>query len=89
MPIDQVATIEAQPSRFPGVEIRSTSERIYPLGEVAPHLIGWRSSMNQAEIDKRQARFPEGDPLALEAGDRFGRMGSSDPTTARFAACED
>lgn len=75
VPIDQVATIEAQPSRFPGVEIRSTSERIYPLGEVAPHLIGWRSSMNQAEIDKRQARFPEGDPLALEAGDRFGRMG--------------
>lgn len=75
VPIDQIATIEAQPSRFPGVEIGSSSERIYPQGDLAPHLIGWRSAVDQAEIDKRKSRFPEGDPLALEVGDRFGRVG--------------
>jgi penicillin-binding protein 2 len=75
VPIDQIATIEAQPSRFPGVEIRSTCERVYPQGALAPHLIGWRSAVDQVEIERRQVRFPSGDPLALEAGDRFGRTG--------------
>lgn len=73
--IDQIATIEAQPSRFPGVEIRSTRERIYPQRDLAAHLIGWRSAVDQAAIDKRKVRFPDGDPLALEVGDRFGRLG--------------
>ncbi len=75
VPIDQVATIESQPSRFPGVEIRASSERIYPLGQVAPHLIGLRTAVDATQITQRQARFPEGDPLALEVGDRFGQSG--------------
>lgn len=75
VPVDQIATIEAQPSRFPGVEIESTSERVYPQGALAAHLIGWRSAVDASEIERRKLRFPQGDPLALEIGDRFGRSG--------------
>ena len=73
--LDQIATIEALPSRFPGVEIRSSSERVYPLGDLAPHVIGLRSPVEAAEITRRKERFPGGDPLALEAGDRHGESG--------------
>ena len=75
VPIEQVAAIESQPSRFPGVEIRASSERIYPLGQIAPHVIGLRTSVEAAAIALRKTRFPEGDPLALEVGDRYGKSG--------------
>lgn len=75
VPIDQIATIQAQPSRFPGVEIDVASKRIYPHGDLAAHIIGWRSEVNQDELKQRRVRFPEGDPLALEMGDQFGRSG--------------
>jgi penicillin-binding protein 2 len=75
VPIEQIATIEAQPSRFPGVEIRSSSERIYPLGQIAPHVIGLRTAVDATAIELRKARFPNGDPLALEVGDRYGKNG--------------
>ena len=75
VPIEQIATIESQPSRFPGVEVRASSERIYPLGDLAPHLLGLRTSVDATTIEQRKTRFPEGDPLALEDGDRFGKSG--------------
>lgn len=75
VPIDQIAIIESQPSRFPSVEIRSSSERVYPLGEIAPHVVGLRSPVDAPMIVARQSRFPEGDPLALEVGDHYGRSG--------------
>jgi penicillin-binding protein 2 len=73
--LDQIATIEAMPSRFPGVEIHSTSERVYPLGDIAPHVVGLRSPVDAAEMARRKERYPGGDPLALEAGDRYGQSG--------------
>lgn len=73
--LSQIATIEAMQSRFPGVEIHSTSERVYPLGDLAPHVIGLRSPVETSEITRRQEQYPAGDPLALEAGDRYGESG--------------
>ena len=75
VPIDQIATIESQPSRFPGVEIHTSSERIYPHATIAPHIIGLRTPVDAVDITKRMTRFPEGDPLALEVGDRYGQSG--------------
>ena len=75
VPIELVATIESQPSRFPGVEIRTSSERIYPLGQFAPHVIGLRTTIDAPAIAQRKTRFPGGDPLALEVGDRYGQSG--------------
>ena len=75
VPLDQIATIESRPSRFPGVEIQLSSDRVYPLGEVAPHVVGLRSPVDAAEVARRKLRFPEGDPLALEVGDRYGQSG--------------
>ncbi len=84
VPIEQVATIESQPSRFPGVEIRASSERIYPLGQIAPHVIGLRTTVDATAIALRKTRFPEGDPLALEVGDRYGKSGIERAYDARL-----
>ena len=35
------------------LEVHSISERIYPHGNLAAHLIGWRSAVDQSEIEKR------------------------------------
>ena len=75
VPIEQIATIESQPSRFPGVEIQATTARLYPLGQIAPHLIGLRTAVDATAIEQRKTRFPEGDPLALEVEDRLGQSG--------------
>ncbi len=84
VPIEQVATIESQPSRFPGVEIRASSERIYPLGQIAPHVVGLRTPLDATAIAQRKTRFPEGDPLALEVGDRYGQSGIERAYDARL-----
>ena len=73
--IEQVGIIESQPSCFPSVEIRTTTERVYPQGTIAPHILGLRSPADTAHITQRSARFPAGDPLALEVGDRYGQSG--------------
>ena len=84
VPIEQVASIESQPSRFPGVEVRASSERIYPLGQIAPHVIGLRTPVDATAIALRKTRFPEGDPLALEVGDHYGKSGIERAYDARL-----
>ena len=73
--IAQISTIQSHPSRFPGVEIRGSSERVYPQGEIAAHIIGLRSPVEAPEITQRASRFSQGDPLALEVGDLYGKTG--------------
>lgn len=44
VPLSVVAAIQSTPHRFPGVHVQSHASRIYPLGDVAPHLIGLRKA---------------------------------------------
>ena len=46
---DSQAVIQEQPLRFPGVRIRSAYQRRYPLGTVAPHLVGARTKLRDDE----------------------------------------
>ncbi|RLS59306.1 MAG: hypothetical protein DWH91_00585 [Planctomycetota bacterium] len=73
--VDRIAMIEAQPSLFPGVEIRQSSRRVYPQGDLAAHLIGLRTPLREDQWTMRQVKYPQGDPLALEVGDRLGETG--------------
>lgn len=66
-----VAAIESAPSLFPGARVQALSERVYPAGETAAHIVGFRT---EATPDDRRAR-EVGDGDTLQAGDRLGRTG--------------
>jgi penicillin-binding protein 2 len=82
--LDTVAAVESLPSRFPGVEIRQSSDRIYPAGALAAHIVGVRTSLTGDEFRERQARYPEGDPLGYRVGDRIGRSGIERSSDSRL-----
>jgi cell division protein FtsI/penicillin-binding protein 2 len=46
---EEVARFTAERFRFPGVEVQARLFRQYPLGEVASHVIGYISRINQRE----------------------------------------
>ncbi len=49
VPLSVVASIQSTPHRFPGVHVQSHSSRIYPLEDVAPHLVGVRKKSNETD----------------------------------------
>lgn len=78
--LDVAVEIEAHPERFPGTRVETRMRRVYPQGNVAAHLIGYRSVLQQDEIDaRREGLAPSGaarhDPLDYQLGDRKGRSG--------------
>ncbi|MFG0334505.1 MAG: peptidoglycan D,D-transpeptidase FtsI family protein, partial [Maioricimonas sp. JB049] len=75
VPVEVVSVIESHPSRFPEVRIERATERVYPANDLASHLLGRRQPVTAEEIKARRERFPEGDPLDYEVGDRIGRSG--------------
>lgn len=66
------AEIEAHPERYPGVRIAVQSRRTYPRGELAGHLIGYRTPLTPDEIRMSEK---EGAPAARRLGDTAGRSG--------------
>ncbi|MEX0585579.1 MAG: hypothetical protein WD176_02975, partial [Pirellulales bacterium] len=75
IPLVAVTAIEASPARFPGVEVRRSSRRVYPAGRLAAHIIGARTDISGEELVQRKESVPAGDPLEYVAGDRIGRSG--------------
>lgn len=75
VPLEIVAEIETHPDQYPGVRTDMTTRRVYPLGRLAPHLVGHRGEIDADELQARQARFPQGDPLDYRPGDSIGRSG--------------
>ncbi len=73
--LEVVAEIETHPEQYPGVRSGVTSRRVYPLGRVAPHLVGYRGEIDADELKVRHERFPNGDPLDYQPGDTIGRSG--------------
>jgi penicillin-binding protein 2 len=65
-----VAQIESTPSLFPGVRIRTSSERLYPAGDTAGHIVGVRSEVTPDEVGEAAGEIGG----TLQEGDRLGRM---------------
>ncbi len=64
----QVASIESDKMRLPGVEVRPNSHRHYPLNQVSAHTVGFLSEASGGEVDRLE-------PYGYRAGDYIGRMG--------------
>jgi len=78
-----VGVIRSQPDRFPGLVLVPTRKREYPLGDVAPHVVGRLGEVTAEELaGPLGARYPEGHLKRYWPGDRIGRGGVE-------AACED
>jgi len=75
VPTEVVAEIESRPSHYPGVQIRTSTNRIYPEGALASHVIGLRRSLRNDQARERREEFDDDDPLAFRSGDRYGQFG--------------
>ncbi|MBL8851741.1 MAG: hypothetical protein JNG89_18815, partial [Planctomycetaceae bacterium] len=74
VPLSAVAAIESAPARFPGVEVRRMSRRVYPAGRLASHIVGARTVITSDELADL-ASGTEQTPDAPTTGDRIGRSG--------------
>lgn len=75
VPLRIAAEIQAHPEEYPGLKVETSSLRIYPQGALAPHVVGNRGTVGDEELASRKERFPQGDPLDYQAGDRIGKFG--------------
>src|SRR5690554_2606045 len=64
----EVARLEEDRLRLPGIEVRATAHRHYPLHHVGGHSVGFVAEVGRSEL--RGLR-----PYGYRPGDRVGRMG--------------
>lgn len=64
----QVAQIETDRMRLPGISVRAMSHRHYPLNAVGGHLVGFVGEVTPAELNELES-------LGYRPGDYIGRMG--------------
>lgn len=82
--LEAVAAVESLPSRYPGVEVRQSTRRVYPAGSLAAHIVGVRTPLTGDDFKERQSRFAGGDPLNYREGERIGRDGIERSSDARL-----
>jgi penicillin-binding protein 2 len=73
--VETAVEIEAHPELFRGTRVIVETRRVYPHGKVAPHLVGYRTAIEDEMLRFRRNRFPDGDPLDYQPGDRIGKTG--------------
>src|SRR5207248_6572306 len=71
---EMAVEVEGHPELYPGTRIAVTTRRVYPQGDLAGHLVGYRTPLDDDAISERSQRFPHGDPLDYRAGDRIGKL---------------
>ena len=67
-----VAFIQEHADFFPGVTVEQRTQRSYPQGEVACHLLGYTGTVTQDQID---ASAQNANGLSYESGDTTGQAG--------------
>ncbi|MEX2286986.1 MAG: penicillin-binding transpeptidase domain-containing protein [Planctomycetaceae bacterium] len=75
VPLAVAAEIESRTRQFPGLLVRTATDRMYPEHSLAAHVVGARTRLDVKEWKQRQAQFPEGDPLDYQEGERIGSSG--------------
>src|SRR5690606_38927285 len=73
--LEAVAAIETSPSLFPGVLVRTSSERVYPQGDTASHIVGVRTKRQPDESSNNDDAARPFVARASFVGDRVGRNG--------------
>ncbi|MGI6755388.1 MAG: penicillin-binding protein 2 [Atopobiaceae bacterium] len=69
-----VAYIGEHPSLFEGVSIEERSERYYPLGAIASHVVGYTGTITTEQLENSNNSTDEG-AISYEAGDTVGQSG--------------
>ena len=78
-----VGVVKSRPDEFPGLTLQPTRRREYPLGDVAPHVIGRMGEVTAEQLDDGvNEPYPEGHLKRYWPGDYIGRAGVE-------KACED
>jgi penicillin-binding protein 2 len=75
VPVETAVEVEAHPELYPGTRVALSSRRVYPQGAIAPHLVGYRTPIDNEDLRARRKQFPHGDPLDYQPGDSLGRAG--------------
>ena len=80
LPYEKVAAVVTRPELYPGVDFEMRTERDYPQGSLAAHIVGTRQPVDDKDVEKLAAE--SNDELSsgnmhggLKAGDRTGRTG--------------
>ncbi len=73
--LETAVEIESHPELYPATRVAVTTRRVYPQGDLAPHLVGYRTPLDDSAVQERATRLAHGDPLDYQAGDRVGRTG--------------
>jgi penicillin-binding protein 2 len=78
-----VGVVKSRPKQFPGLVLQPTRKREYPLGDVAPHVIGRMGEVTAEQLaGDLNDPYPEGHLKRYWPGDHMGRAGVE-------RACED
>ena len=72
---EAASEIESHPEQFPGLRIRLSTRRVYPARTIAAHVVGSRLTIGDDELQSRNKKYPDGDPLDYRLGDRIGKTG--------------
>ncbi len=73
--VDMMEEIQAHGELYPYAQIVIRTKRVYPQGELASHLIGYRKPITDEQLQDRKTKYPDGDPQDYRLGDPYGLDG--------------
>jgi penicillin-binding protein 2 len=68
VPEEVAFAIRERQSDFPGVQVRNTSVREYPMGRTASHIVGWVGQVRKEQIEQARAGEYGPNDMAGQAG---------------------
>jgi penicillin-binding protein 2 len=68
VPEEVAFAIRERQERFPGVQVRNTSVREYPMGRSASHMVGWVGQVQAGQLQQPQYRAYGPNDLAGQSG---------------------
>lgn len=69
-----VAYIGEHPEAFPGVEVQARTQRSYPYGSLAAHVVGYTGTVTSEQLKASQENASE-DSITYRSGDVVGQTG--------------
>lgn len=80
LPYEKVAAVVTRPELYPGVDFEMRTERDYPEGSLAAHIVGTRQPIDDEDVKKLAAASTDESAgqstvSELQVGDRTGRTG--------------
>lgn len=74
--LDAVARFRLHPERYSDVDLRITTKRHYPQGDLAPHVIGYMQAVNADELKEFGREYDGSVEKRYRAHDTVGRTGA-------------